>query len=381
MKKAIVFGPGGVNALGLVQSLGREGIYVICVLTNTSRIIEHSRYCSMMYTVPDFESAVECVLQKCVCEEMTAIFPSGDGAAVVLDQNRERLKENFVFESIKQGKSIAYYMNKLVQVKLAYKHGFNIPFSMQLSKGDNAPADFPYPCIVKPLVSCEGDKRDIMIARDKEELANILNHQLLFTTEVIVQQHIDRDFDYNMVGCSCGNGVVHIPLSIRATKFNHKVQDAKTVCYVEPLDERISNEVEKMKSLMSDIGYVGLFAVECMHNRNDDKIYFTEINLRNDGLNSFIVNSGVNLPYLHYLDMHNLPTKDYVPITKSKKYIWEANHISALKRHSISIWEWLKDLIGVNGFLYYYKDDKGPFYYQFLGALISKWPFKFFIEK
>ena len=376
MKRAIVFGSGGVNALGLVQSLGREGLFVICVLINKCPVIEHSRYTGIIYTVNDFESAVECLLHKCVSEELTAVFPSGDGAAVALDKNRARLQPHFVFEGVQRGGSLVYYMNKLIQVDLAKKHGFNVPFSIRLSKGDEAPKELSYPCIVKPLVSCEGDKRDIMIALDKARLTSILNNQLLYTTDVIVQQRIDRDYDYNMVGCSCSDGRVYIPLSIRATKFNKKVQDAKTVCFVEPLDERIRDEVEKMKDLIRDIGYIGLFAVECMHNRLDDKIYFTEINLRNDGLNSFIVKSGVNLPYIHYLDLLNSPIKEYVPLLKSRKYIWEENHLSALKRRSISIWEWLADLIGVKGFLYYFKDDKWPFYYQFIEKLLPKLPIK-----
>jgi len=376
MKRAIVFGPGGVNALGLVQSLGREGVAVTCVLVGKCPVVEHSCYIDTVYIVPDLESAIDCVLNKCVFKERVVIFPSGDGAAVALELNRERLQDHFAFENVRTINSIAYYMNKLIQVDLAQKHGFNVPFSVRLSKGDSASVELPYPCIVKPLVSCEGDKRDILIACDKDQLTNVLKNQLLYTTEVIVQQLIDRDYDYNMVGCSFSNGDVFIPLSIRATKFNHKVQDAKTVCFVEPLDDRISHEVEKMKKLIQDIGYVGLFAVECMHNRVDDKIYFTEINLRNDGLNSFIVKSGVNLPYLHYLDMLNLPLKKYIPFNKPRKYIWEANHLSALKRHSISIWEWLTDLIGVNGFLFYYKDDKLPFYYQFIGSLISKFSVK-----
>ena len=372
MNRAIVFGSGGVNALGLVQSLGREGLFVICVLINKCPVIEHSRYTGTVYTVNDFESAVDCLLYKCVSEEPTAVFPSGDGAAVALDNNRARLQPYFVFEEVQRGGSIVYYMNKLIQVDLAKKHGFNVPFSIRLSKGDDVPKELSYPCIVKPLVSCEGDKRDIMIAQDKAQLTDILKNQLLYTTDVIVQQRIDRDYDYNMVGCSCSDGRVHIPLSIRATKFNQKVQDAKTVCFVEPLDDRIRVEVEKMKDLICDIGYIGLFAVECMHNRVDDKIYFTEINLRNDGLNSFIVKSGVNLPYIHYLDLLSLPIKKYNPLFKSKKYIWEGNHLSALKRRSISFWEWLTDLIGVKGFLYYFKDDKWPFYYQFIEKLLPK---------
>lgn len=372
MERAIVFGQEGVNAVGLVQSLGREGVFVISVLVGKrSSIIRHSRYSGEIYFVPDFDAGLDLMLAKCVFDEPVVIFPAGDGAAVFLDKNRGKLQQGFVFEYIKGSKDIAFCMNKLNQVQLARDHGFNVPYSVRLVKGDEVPVDMVYPCIVKPLVSCEGDKRDILIACDSKQLSTILKERLQYTTEVIVQQRINRDYDYNMVGCACANGDVHIPLSIRAIKFNHKVQDAKTVCIVEPLDTKIDSDVKKMKNLMRDLGYVGLFAVECMHNLDDDKIYFTEINFRNDGLNSFIVNSGVNLPYLHYMDLHNLPLKDYVPLEKSKKYIWEANHLSALKRRSITIWEWLRDLIGVNGFLYYFKDDKGPFYYQFINPILS----------
>lgn len=377
MKRAIVFGQEGVNAVGLVQSLGREGVFVISVLMGErSSIIRHSRYSGMIYFVHDFDEALDLMLEKCVFEEPVVIFPAGDGAAVFLENHREKLQGSFVFEYTKGPHNIAYCMNKLNQVKFAKDYGFNVPYSVRLNKGDEVPAEMIYPCIVKPLVSCEGDKRDIMIAGDSKQLASILKDKLQFTNEVIIQQRINRDFDYNMIGCACENGDVLIPLSIRAIKFNHKVQDAKTVCIVEPLDEKIKIEVEKMKKMMRGMGYVGLFAVECMHNRDDDKIYFTEINLRNDGLNSFIVKGGVNLPYLHFLDLMGLPRQDYTPTFEHKKYIWEANHISALKRHSISIWEWLRDLKGLDGFLYYLPDDKRPFFYQFINPVLSLFRFR-----
>ena len=371
MKKAIVFGQEGMNAIGLVQSLGREGVFVLSVLVGSeSLIIKHSKYSGKIFFVPDFDEAINLLLEECVFDEPVPIFPAGDGAAVFLEKNRERLQGAFVFEYIKGSKDIAYCMNKLNQVKLAKEYGFNVPLSIRMTKGDKVPTVMKYPCIVKPLVSCEGDKRDIFIANNSAQLVEILNEKLQFTTDVIVQQRINRDYDYNMIGCSCDNGDVIIPLSIRAIKFNRNVQDAKTVCLVEPLDPMIKTEVERMQRLMRDIGYVGLFAVECMHNIDDDLIYFTEINFRNDGLNSFIVKCGVNLPYLHYLDLMNLPLKEYTPTTKQKKYICEASHISAIKRRSITIWEWMKDLKGVNGFLYYYADDKRPFFYQFINPFI-----------
>ena len=374
MKRAVVFGSEGMNGLGLVQSLGREGVYVICILIgqNESRLIKHSKYVKEIFYAHDISSGINLLLQKCVYNEPTVIIPSGDGVAKALEQNKTRLKDHFIFEHMAETKSISFYMNKLNQHELAKAHGFNVPFTVGWGKGDLLPSDMIYPCIVKPLVSCEGDKRDIMMADNKDQLSDILNKHLQFTSRVIVQQRIDRDYEYNMMGCSFTDGSVCVPLSLRAVKFNSFLQNATTVCYIEPLNDRISVEVGKIKRLMRDIGYVGLFSVEFMHNREDDVIYFTEINFRNDGLNSFIVNNGANLPYLHLLDLLNLPKKEYTVSKKSKKYICEARHMSGLMRRVISLREWLTDLIGVKGFLYYFKDDKWPFYYQFIEKLLPK---------
>ena len=175
-----------------------------------------------------------------------------------------------------------------------------------------------------------------------------------------------------MMGCAFKDGHVYIPLTDRPVKFNHKLQETSYINYIEPVTGEIAVEVEKIKTLMNEVGYVGLFSVEFMHDKKDSLIYFTEINFRNDGTNSFIVHGGVNLPYLHYQDLLGLPHKKYTPISESKKYIWEGIHFSNLIRKGISFREWLSDLKGVDGFLYYFKDDKAPFFYQFANKILRK---------
>ena len=229
-----------------------------------------------------------------------------------------------------------------------------------------------FPCIVKPLVSCFGDKRDIIIAQNAEELRDILENRVTFSESVIIQQFIDKDYEYDMMGCAYKNGEVHIPLSDRMVKFNRQLQDTSTISYIEPLDAEIAVEVEKIKTLMNEVGYVGLFSVEFMHNKKDGLIYFTEVNFRNDGENAFIVHEGVNLPFLHFQDLLDKPKKLFTPTTKSKKYIWEGIHFSNLIKKGITFREWLSDLKGVNGFLYYFKDDKAPFFYQFANKILRK---------
>lgn len=373
MNKAIVIGSDAVNALGLVQSLGREGVDVTAILEcEKSELIRHSNYAKEIIPVGNFEEAVEVLLTRFAGEEKIPVFPAGDGAALILAQNYERLEKHFLIEHSTGPYTIEQLMNKELQIELAIKHKFNVPYSVCISKPFCVPETMVYPCIVKPLVSCLGDKRDILIAQNAEELKDILENRVSFSESVIIQQFIDKDYEYDMMGCAYKNGEVYIPLSDRMVKFNRQLQGTSTISYIEPLDAEIAVEVEKIRALMNEVGYVGLFSVEFMHNKKDGLIYFTEVNFRNDGENAFIVHEGVNLPFLHFQDLLDQPKKLFTPTTKSRKYIWEGIHFSNLINKGISFREWLSDLKGVDGFLYYFKDDKAPFFYQFANKILRK---------
>lgn len=371
--KVIIFGDDCVNSLGLVQSLGREGVETTAVLKcRKSTIVKASKYAGEIFCINDYSEAIDVFLSKFPNETNVLIIPSGDGPALTLEKNSNRLKNNYIFEGISKKGSLGYYMRKDNQIALATEHGFNIPASIKIKRDDIIPDNIPLPCIIKPLISCEGDKRDIRIFDKIEDIKNHINNNLQFTKEVLIQQFIDKDYEYDIMGCSYKNGDVYVPLSDKMVKFNHKLAETSTVSYIEPLDSQIKVEVKKIEKLMKDIGFVGLFSVEFMHNKKDNRVYFTEINFRNDGENSFIVHGGVNLPYLHYCDMMGLPLKDYTPIKVSKKYIWEGVHLSGLIQGDESFTEWLKDLCGCDGFLYYFKDDRKPFFAQFINKIINK---------
>lgn len=373
MNKAIVIGHDAVNALGLVQSLGREGVDVTAILEcEKSELIRHSNYVKDIIPVGNFEEAVDVLLTRFANEEKIPVFPAGDGAALTLSQNFEALKTHFLIEHFTGPYTMGQMMSKELQINLAVKHHFNVPYSVCVNKPFCVPETMVYPCIVKPLVSCLGDKRDILRALNPEELKNILENHVSFSESVIIQQYIEKDYEYDIMGCAYMNGEVYIPLSNRMVKFNHQLQDTSTVSFIEPLDAEIAVEVGKIRTLMNEVGYVGLFSVEFMHNKKDGLIYFTEVNFRNDGENAFIVHGGVNLPFLHFQDLLNQPKKHFLPTTESKKYIWEGIHFSNLIKKGISFREWLSDLKGIDGFLYYFKDDKAPFFYQFANKILRK---------
>lgn len=78
-----------------------------------------------------------------------------------------------------------------------------------------------------------------------------------------------------------------------------------------------------------------------------------------------IVHEEVTPPYLHYQDLCGLPEKRNTPTTKPRKYIRGGIYLNTMIYKQITIFEWIYNLMSVDGFLYYFKEDKAPFYRQF----------------
>lgn len=128
---------------------------------------------------------------------------------------------------------------------------------------------------------------------------------------------------------------------------------------------------KSIENLVSAAGYVGLFSVEMMHCKDDDKFYFTEINLRNDGAEAFVTKYGANLPLNHVEDLLGLP------LTKQTEYhpgyyIWEMHHFASVVCGDISVWTWLKEIRKSNGFLMSHSGDMKPFFVQFINPILRK---------
>ena len=112
-----------------------------------------------------------------------------------------------------------------------------------------------------------------------------------------------------------------------------------------------------------------------MHCKTDNKYYFTEINLRNDGAEAFITKYGANLPLNHVEDMRGvnltLQTEEHPGY-----YIWDMHHLKSLLYGDISTRTWVKEIRMSNGFLTYLKNDKKPFFRQYIYMLEKLIKFK-----
>lgn len=372
-KKVIVLGSDHYNAIGVVQCLGQEGVYIILVLSGKSKhpLISRSKYVRELYQTDNYEDGIDLIVSKLVQDEPTVIIPCGDEAALLLENNRQRLKDHFLFQHVIGDYSLADLMNKNLQARLASESGLDAPVSYEVTDLQLLPLNIPYPCIVKPLLSCEGDKRDITVAYTEEELYSILESILKHTPRVIVQQYIqskDTEKELNILGCSLTDGRCVVPMCIEKVRVHPKGTGSVSVGKVFPLTEEYLLLKEKICTLIKNIGYVGLFSVELIV-CNDQKNYFIELNLRNDALNMILVKAGVNLPYIHLQDLIGEPLKDYQPINKSMTIICEPIHMASLYHRGISLIQWTKDIIHTDGFMLYDKNDKGVVIHHFIDKL------------
>lgn len=371
MNKIIILGNDHTNTLGLVQTLGRTGYYMIASVWGIKTdLVMSSVYCKELYTGNTPQECIEKIINSSIATDgdPIPIIASCDDAALILEKNKERLKENYVFEHLTSAYTILKLAEKELQVKLASDAKFNIPKSWSMNLPGDIPDGITFPCIIKPLISCQGTKSDIHVCKDMVELQKNLS-SLKVTTKVMIQQYIERDYEISILGCGLKNGDAVIPCVENKLTLYPKYTGLECLAKMEPLED--TEIIASIKSLIKTIGYVGPFSVEMMHCKMDNKFYFTEINLRNDGANSFVYKYGVNIPLIHVKDIMNEEfSLDFT--TSPGYYIWDYHHFMSLLHRDISIKEWYRELKKSKGFLTYFPDDKKPFYKQYTNFVLRK---------
>lgn len=368
-KDVIVFGNDHTNSVGVIQSLGQAGYKSIGLLFgDRSNFVSSSKYTKGVITAKGAQECIEKLLKNIPTNNgKTPIIACCDTAALILEQNADRLKEYFVFEYA-TNYSIEYLSKKENQVRLATESGFNVPKSWNLRDSKRIPIDITYPCILKPLVSCEGAKSDIRVCKTREELEKNLN-SLAYTKNVLLQQYINRDYEISILGCGLKSGQCVIPVVENKLTLYPKDVGLECLANMQPLeDSPIKTSIE---ALIEKTGFVGLFSVEMMHCKDDNKFYFTEINLRNDGAEALVTKYGANLPLNHVENLLDLPLTEQ-KVFRPGYYIWDMHHFLSLIHGDISVTTWLKELRMSNGFMLYFKDDKKPFFKQYTNWLLSK---------
>lgn len=364
--KCFVIGGNHHNTLGVIRSLGECKIKpcVIIQSEDNKPYIRKSKYIQKCWVVKTEKDVLEVLRQEATNFQgiKAVLIICADNLSSLVDINHDELKQWFFLPGSEEQGKITYLMNKEVMSDLAREIGFTVPQSKAVNTFDNSSIDFSLPWIIKPLVSKDGQKADIKRVYSLEEWDEYCKTHESF---IQVQQLINKDYEYQLIGLSlgCGDkviipGVSYIirPAATTNTGFLHYID----------LDDSYHSVLEKGKQFIKAIGYSGLFSLEFLRGE-DGNDYFLEINFRNDGNAICVTASGVNLPYIWYLYHTGGNYNQVIDNSKMKPvYVMpEFTDINHIAHGTLKVSTWLRDLFRTNRFMEFDKHDLAPFNQMF----------------
>lgn len=366
-----VIGGNHHNTLGVIRSLGERGIkpYVIIQQDDMPQYVSRSRYISKCWLVSAEKEVFDVLMGDAVEYHYgmkAVLIACADNLSSMVDMRSAELESLYYIPGAKEQGRISHLMDKEVMSGLARETGFTVPQSIAVNTADNQKISIPLPWIIKPLLSKDGHKSDIERIYTSDEWRDYcVRHSIT----VQVQQLIDKDFEYQLIGLSLDGGQeVVIP------GVSHVIRPAATTntgfLHYRPLDDSYQDVLELSRRFLTATGYSGLFSLELLRG-TDGTDYFMEINFRNDGNAICVTAAGMNLPYIWYLYNTGGDYRKEIrqSIIKDVYVMPEFADFEFVRNKELGLNAWLKDVRRTDRFMEYDRKDRRPFFFMLRGRL------------
>ena len=205
--EAIIIGGNHHNGLGLARILGINGVKVHAVVVDECKdsFLRKSKYIYSCIVFRNIDVALDYIKQSYANRQNYVVIPYSDVAAHGLD-NRLNEFEGYHIPSIGQQQGlIAKLMQKNEQCEFAKKNGIKMAKTWVCSLKDeiDIPQDIVIPCIVKPVISSEGNKKDIRVCRTLDQLGKCLySYKTFGYCRALVQEYLKIDYEIDVFGCT-----------------------------------------------------------------------------------------------------------------------------------------------------------------------------------
>lgn len=349
--KAIIIGTSHHNTLSIIRALGLPEINTSVLIYGCRKsFISHSKLIKEILFFEDADDVISYLKKSYTSVTNKPIIIScTDEIAHKLDIKQTELTPYMHFFHTATAGDLTLYMDKFKQVELAKKVGFKVPWSSVYDDNFDIKS-IVYPCILKPLASINGGKH-ICICNSYEEFKLSIN--AFEGVKTIIQEMVTKDEEIVIVGLTV-DGHSHIPAYISKIREIKGGTTYSKVCDIKRLPSQI---IEICKRMITDIGYEGLWGIECIV--KGDEFYFLELNLRNDATTYSIVKAGANLPYAYIVGKMGQPIEVFGPINEIYSIVEHNDFICAMKHH-IGVVKWYKCFKQANCRYLFQRGDLGP---------------------
>jgi predicted ATP-grasp superfamily ATP-dependent carboligase len=312
---AIVIG-GDYQGLGIVRSLGRQGIPV-CVVDDELSISRYSRYCTKfvkLANLRDERVTVDSLLElgKRLGLDGWVLYPTREELVAALSRHRSELSEMFRVPTPDWG-SVKWAWDKRNTYSLARELDIPTPVTHynleNLDELDQLHSLTP-PFAIKPAIKEHffyTTKAKAWLANSHAELRTLFHKasELAPCGEIMVQELIpgggSQQFSYCAFFCD-GEAVGKMVVRRRR---QHPLQFGRASTYVETLDIPILEELSER--FLRAIDYYGLVELEYKLDPRDSQYKLLDVNARTWGYHSLGAEAGVDFSYMLYADQIGLP--------------------------------------------------------------------------
>lgn len=376
---AMVFG-GGINGLGVVRNLGRNGVDVHCIVDKIDAVV-YSKYCKKHHIVPHIKES-KVTLRKFLAKiekhltDYAVLLPTSDLYSLHLSDLKEELGGNYHLPLAphKVVKTLVYkekFYQSLSKCNVLHPTTY-FPKSLKDVKGISK--EIKYPVFIKPSLSqifWYTFHRKGFIANSPEELTkNYLlasNHKI----NVMLQEVIPGPDAKNMFGIE---GYFDKNFNPKALFAYCRLRGWPPVfgntCLREsiPISDVISLK-EITKNYLHRLGYNGLMEAEFKRDPRDGIFKLLEINARQSMQSSLPARCGINLVFIAYLDAIGKKVRFTENYKEGVRWIDFLSNLQSLIDDNTTIKDWVISLANVKEWAFFAVDDLIPWIISSLNTI------------
>ena len=358
------------NGLGVARALGRQGIPVVAISEQPSRVYEATRFAHVI-ACPDIrgESLIS------MLEEVGQLLGHGvliltlDRSVLLVSEHRSRIEKWFT-HSLPRDPVISRLMNKAQLDTFAHEQGFKVPRTFAVRCEDELQrciGSFSFPCVLKPQIKTVAfvarSPQKAFFIRSAEELWLAWQQVAQWEPEVVIQEWIDGP-DTNLVFCLFYFDRSGQPIaSFTGRKLRQFIPRVGTACAAEPwADEYALNAGIRF---FQAADYTGFGAIEFKVNSKGEYYLIEPTVGRTEHIFALAEANGVNLPVTGYRDMARLPPVPQRHSRRNVVYIdWRRDLRAArvlIEEGELTWPQWLRSIARPTQRGLFAWDDPGPF--------------------
>jgi D-aspartate ligase len=305
---AVVVG-GDYQGLGIVRSLGRQGVPV-CVVDDEHSISRFSRYASHGVKIRDLrdeENAVFTLLDlgRRMKLQGWILYPTRDELVAAFARYRSELSEVFRVPT-PEWEVVKWAWDKRNTYGLAQELGIPAPLTCCLENVDDwSRVEFEPPFAIKPAIKehfVYATKAKAWRADSREELKTLVRKasEFMDPSELIIQEVIPGGGNQQFSYCAFFREGRAVGSMVVKRRRQHPLQFGRASTYVETVEIPILEELSER--FLRAIDYYGLVEVEYKLDPRDSQYKLLDVNARTWGFHSVGATAGVNFAHMLYLD-------------------------------------------------------------------------------